>query len=191
VSFGTHCALTVFADLNGDAKIDMIVGNLYAASVTVYLGNGDGTFGSPANYGVDAVGGSGGVYSVALADFTGTGKLDIAAANYNTNTVSVLLGNGDGTFGLKTDFSVGANPEALVTGDFHGTGNLDIAAVNSGGTTVSVLSGNGDGTFAAATSLTVGNGPAGIITGDYNGDGKLDLAVANSTDNTISILIGN
>ena len=114
-------------------------------------------------------------------DFTGDGQLDLAVANDGRTTVSVLLGNGDGTFQPAVDYAVGSIPIAIVAGDFNGDGHLDLAVVNADfGTTahVSVLLGNGDGTFQPQVSYAVGRGPARIVAGDFTGDGHLDLAVA-------------
>ena len=86
-------------------------------------------------------------YGVTSADFNGDGKLDLAVANANDNSVSVLLGNGNGAFGGKTDYPVGNTPYAVTSADFNGDGKADLAVVNSNADTLSVLFGNGDGTF--------------------------------------------
>ena len=129
-----------------------------------------------------------GVISV---DFSGDKILDLAVANYGSNNVSIVLGNGDGTFLSAVPYNVGIGPSALTAGDFAGNGKLDLAVANFGDNTVSILLGNGDGTFATAVSYPVGNGPSAVVTGDFNGDGKLDLAIANQNDHTVSILLGN
>jgi tetratricopeptide (TPR) repeat protein len=127
---------------------------------------------------------------VATADFNGDARLDLAVVNKGANTVSILLGNGDGTFGAKTDFPTGTSPVAIATGDFNGDGKFDLAVVNQGDNSVSILLGNGDGTFGAKTDFPAGTSPVAIATGDFNGDGKLDLAVVNQNGNTTSILLG-
>jgi len=78
-------------------------------------------------------------YSVTTGDFNGDGKLDLATANLDANTVSVLLGNGNGTFQTKVDDPVGDAPASVTTGDFNGDGKLDLAVANGAGNTVSVL----------------------------------------------------
>ena len=80
-------------------------------------------------------------------DFNGDGRTDLAVANYDSNDVSVLLGNGDGTFQNQVTYAVGTGPDALVAGDFTGDGRTDLAVANYGSNDVSVLLGNGDGTF--------------------------------------------
>ena len=105
--------------------------------------------------------------------------------------MSVLLGNGDGTFQPQVTYAVGSDPGDIVAGDFTGDGHIDLAVANSGDNTVSVLLGNGDGTFQPQVTYTVGSDPDAIVAGDFTGDGHIDLAVANSGDNTVSVLLGN
>src|SRR5215218_4735463 len=114
--------------------------------------------------------------TVTNADFNGDGKIDLAAQNFGTDDVSVLLGNGNGTFQNKKDFTVG----------------------NEGSRNVSVLLGKGDGTFGDKTDFAVGSGPnssspdpISLVSSDFNADGKADLAVANSSSSYVSVLIGD
>ena len=97
--------------------------------------------------------------------------VDLAVANSGDNTVSVPLGNGDGTFQPQVTYAVGANPDAIVAGDFTGDGHLDLAVANSGDNTVSVLLGNGDGIFQPQVTYAVGSDPAAIVAGDFTGNG--------------------
>ncbi|MGB8541887.1 MAG: FG-GAP-like repeat-containing protein [Candidatus Acidiferrales bacterium] len=128
--------------------------------------------------------------AVTVGDFNNDGNLDLAIANQTSNDVSVLLGNGDGTFQQAVQYaSGGAGPVSVAVADFDGDGNLDIAIANSTSGNVSVFFGNGDGTFQPAVNFPVGNGPSSIAAGDVNGDALPDLVVANSQDNTVSVLI--
>ncbi len=78
-------------------------------------------------------------FSVAAGDFNGDGKVDLAVANEGSNSVSVLLGNGDGTFAAAQNFATGVNPWSVAVSDFNGDGKLDLAVANYGSGTVSVL----------------------------------------------------
>jgi len=131
--------------------------------------------------------------SVAVGDFNGDGKLDLAVANEGSGNVSVLLGNGHGTFQAAVDYGAGTDPDSVAVGDFNGDGKLDLVVANGGSNNISILLGNGDGTFQAAVNYGVGSGsvPTSVAVGDFNGDGKLDLAVANELSNNVSILLGN
>lgn len=131
--------------------------------------------------------------SQAVGDFNGDGHADLAVINQNSNTVSVLLGNGNGSFGPKTDYATGITPTSVVAGDFNGDGKLDLAAANFGSKSVSILLGNGDGTFKPRTDIALTTAPVSLAAGDFSGDGKLDLAVATEdlSNDYVNILRGN
>ena len=136
-----------------------------------------------------------GIYpnSVAAADFNRDGKTDLAVAccqQYGDGAVSVLLGNGDGTFQAHVEYQTGPVPVSVVVGDFNGDSKPDLAVADSAGNSVSVLLGNGDGTFQAHLDYSIGC-PRSIALGDFNGDGKPDLAVARCGDGSLSVLLGN
>jgi len=126
---------------------------------------------------------------VAIGDLNVDGKPDLAVANSVSNTVSVLLGNGDGTLGANTEFGTGYAPLCVAIGDLNGGGQPDLVAANSGDNTVSVLLGNGDGTFQTHADFGTGRLPSSVVIGGLNGDGRLDLAIANYGSNTISALV--
>ncbi len=179
----------IAADFNGDGKPDLAMTG-FSPGVAVALGNGDGTFTAAAGFFTAALGGGSGVtLGVTTADFNGDGKLDLAVANTGGccpfgNTASVLLGNGDGTFGgKKVDLQSGGS--AATKGDFNRDGKLDVATNNG------VSLSNGDGTFQSPLGFATGNGVAAVTAADFNEDGVLDLATANRTDSTVSILLGN
>jgi hypothetical protein len=127
---------------------------------------------------------------VALGDVNNDGKLDIAVANRNSNTVSILTGSGSGSFTLVSNPATGTDPCAVAFGDFNGDGKLDIVTANRASYTISVLLGNGDGTFQASTDYAGGTEPIAVTTADVNGDGFLDIISVNSADNTISVYLG-
>jgi hypothetical protein len=112
---------------------------------------------------------------VVTADFNGNGRLDLAVLDYSSNTVTVVLGNGDGTFQPAKIVATGLSPGSLAVGDFNGDGKLDLVTANAND--MSVLLGNGDGTFQTATTFGIGSNPLSAAVGDFNDDGKLDLAV--------------
>lgn len=127
---------------------------------------------------------------VAAADFNGDSKLDLAACTGN-NSVSILLGAGDGTFPTHVEYPVPGHPIGIVTGDFNGDGKIDIATVDEYQNEITILLGNGDGTFQTHQEYSTGNHPVALATADVNGDGKLDILVADLADNRVAVLLGN
>jgi len=145
VSYAADAPTSVaVGDFNGDGKLDLVVANIVTnqgfGNVGVLLGNGDGTFQAAVDYGVGS-----NPYSVAVGDFNSDGKPDLAVANggYGNGlvSVSVLLGNGDGTFQSAVDYDAGSSPSSVAVGDFNGDGRLDMAVGDgaSGTSMVSVL----------------------------------------------------
>ena len=199
VAAGSDPDSVAVGDFNGDGKLDLVVAN-QDGTVSVLLGKGDGTFQPAVNYEADHPAGTE-PSSVAVGDFNGDGKLDLLVVNSGSSDVSVLLGNGDGTFqtALYSSF-VEVNPGMVAVGDFDGDGKLDLVVVNSkagsGGSgvasnNVSVLLGNGDGTFQTALDFDAGVGPISVAVGDFNADGRLDLVVANYAAGNVGVLLGN
>jgi hypothetical protein len=184
---GVNPFSVAIGDLSGDGKPDLAAAN-YHDTVSVLLGNGTGGFGAKSDFATGA-----NPVSVAIGDVSGDGKPDLAVANngYDSNTVSVLFGNGAGGFGAKTDFAVGTGPVSVAVGDVSGDGKPDLAVANNDSNTVSVLLGNGTGGFGAKTDFATGTDPEGVAIGDMSGDEKPDLAVANSGSNTVSVLLGS
>jgi FG-GAP-like repeat/FG-GAP repeat len=127
--------------------------------------------------------------SVAVGDFNGDSKPDLATANLGN--VSVLLGQGDGTFQGAVNYGAGDGPRSVAVGDFNADGKQDLATANGDDNTVSVLLGKGDGSFHSAVSFGTGVVPLSVAVGDFNGDGRQDLATANGDDDTVSLLLGN
>ena len=131
--------------------------------------------------------------ALVTGDFNRDGRLDLAVANQGSADVSILLGNGDGTFQAASNYLAGDNPQAIAIGDFNRDGKLDLAVVNQTDPgTVSILLGNGDGTFQGGVSYGTGVDPSSVAISDFNADGKLDLAVGNGSDPiSVSVLLGN
>ena len=175
-------------DLNGDGFTDMAVASLTEPGViTVLLGDGTGDF----RYaGFFSTGGSA-AFAVEIADLNADGVLDLAAANYVSNNVGVLLGRGDGTFQLARTFAVGNLPVDLEIGDLDRDGDLDIAAANLDSNTISLLFGNGTGEFPTTQTQTVGEIVRSLAIGDLNGDGRLDLAAVTQNPAAVSVLLNS
>ena len=173
------------ADINGDGKRDLVAANAGSNNVGVRLGNGDGTFGALATFGVGFT-----PKMVAVGDFNGDGKPDLVTANQDAATVSVLIGNGTGGFAAATSYATCLRPHGVAIGDLNGDGKQDLAVACFDTTLVSVLLGNGDGTFAAAVSYSAGSNPHSVVIGDFNADGKQDLAIANHGSANVSVLYG-
>jgi type II secretory pathway component GspD/PulD (secretin) len=127
-------------------------------------------------------------------DFNSDGKPDLAIVNETTNNVTILLGNGDGTFTEATGspISVGNKPVALASSDLNGDAKPDLAIANQADNTVSVLLNNGDATFAAAPNspLATSSSPTGIAIADFNQDGNADIAVTSGGANTFRVFFG-
>jgi hypothetical protein len=135
--------------------------------------------------------------SVTSADFNGDDKPDLVTANNYSDSVSVLLGVGDGSFGTQTGYATGSFPGSVVSEDFNGDLKPDLAVANENADTVSILPGNGDGSFGAKTDFPTGATPISMTSGYFNADNHPDLATANfnsrdfDTDGTVSVLLGN
>jgi len=166
-------------DVNGDGNIDLLIGvtnpDGKTSSLLVMLGKGDGTFGSPTAFSL----GSSTNPIIAVGDFNGDHNLDVAAVlqgqygSGGTNSVLVLLGNGDGTFKAPASYYAGLSELWLALADFNRDGNLDIAVANSAG--AAVLLGKGDGTFDSPIFTSGASGYIQVNAADVNGDGIPDL----------------
>ena len=219
---GQYAVSVATGDVNGDGNPDVAVATVNYSStdatiggIEVLKGNGDGTFQTAVHYSSGAFESIG----VAVADVKGNGKLDLLAASLCTSsdskgncvgsgTVSVLLGNGDGTFGTAATYATGGNfAYHVVAADMNGDGKLDLITanycfgsdVNCGSGTdgiAGILLGNGDGTFqTAAVYDSGGKGPRSVAIADVNGDGRPDIAAPNehaingSSDGSIGVLL--
>ena len=169
-------------DFNGDGKLDIAAtGGGYGnpgSTVAILLGNGDGTFRLAQNS-IFPTGPN--PWAIVAADFNGDSKLDLAIANQDDHTLTLLLGNGNGTFtpAPGSPVTVGNNPNALATADLNSDGKLDLVVANSDGT-LTILLGNGDGTFtpSAGSPIAVGGPAFSVAIGDFNSSGRLGIAVA-------------
>jgi hypothetical protein len=186
-SSGVGIFFTV-GDFNGDGIPDIAVTGGFSLGVQILLGNGDGSFTDGSTYlnglGIDAEG-------IAAGDFNGDGHADLAVSDMMNQTVTVLTGNGDGTFTVGTPVSTGmpagsgAYQRQVVTGDFNGDGHTDVAVViewrADGDPSLSVLFGNGDGTVGLPSTFTAAPADAfyeeAVTVGDFFGTGKASIAL--------------
>jgi hypothetical protein len=185
------CANSVaVGDFNHDGRPDLAVACTFPSGdgVSVLLGNPDGTFQTFAKYDVGGQNPS----TLAVGDLTGNGVQDIVTANsqFANNSVSVLMGNGNGTFGSSSVYTAGQSPDAVALGDFNGDGILDVVAADTAGPIgcVSVLLGNGDGTLLASPDLVL-NSPGPSVQADFTGDNITDLAVVTSNTDFSGVTI--
>lgn len=176
----------VVADFNGDGKVDLATATYWTDNVTIFLGKGDGSFRPLTARSFFATGAN--PRWIVAGDFNRDGKLDLATANWEVSTISVLPGNGDGTFGANTDFTTGANPDGICVGDFNVDDISDLVTANQFGNNISVLLGQGGGLFASHLDFASAPLPVQCLVGDFNGDDRDDLAVAASS--VVSILLG-
>jgi hypothetical protein len=130
--------------------------------------------------------------SVATGDFDRDGNTDLTVTNHGSGDISVLLGNGDGTFAGEKILVIEAGvPSAVATEDMDGDGRLDLVVTSDVDSSVTILLGNGDGTFQERSRNLVGNGPEGLVIADLDGDYNLDVATTDTFGDSISIALGN
>ncbi|MFC2088357.1 FG-GAP repeat domain-containing protein, partial [Calditrichota bacterium] len=195
---GTYPLSVSIADLNGNGKPDLALGNQSSKSVSVLLntttpGASVPTFSAKTDF---TIGNS--PSAVVIGDLNGDGKPDLAVTN-GGSTVSVLLntttpGASTPSFSSKTDFATGTSPESISINDLNGDGLPDLAVVNYNSASVSVLlnltaPGASTPSFSAKTDFTTGNNPRSVATEDLNGDGKPDLALVNYSVHKVSVFI--
>jgi len=185
---GDQSSSVAIGDLNGDGVQDLAVAGSIpeSSTVSILLGNGDGTFGSPRPYPVARPG----AISVAVGDLDGDEVLDLAVAGGYLDSslppsalggVSVLLGNGDGTFQTAVGYDCATSPHTVAIGDLDGDGIKDLAVTNYITAAISVLMGHGDGTFQSAVNYGLPQGSRSVAIGDLDRDGAMDLAAGTPT----------
>ena len=189
----------VVGDFNGDGRLDLAGTGFMAQAVIVRLNNGAGTFGARVDFPVvDAA------QDLAVGDFNGDGRLDLIVTINNPQIMlSLLTGNGDGTFNAPVNFAntSGFDSPAVVAVDLNNDGKLDVVVAHEiacftapciVGRTISVMIGNGDGTFQPTREIEVGTGMTKIAVGDFNRDGIKDLAIAGDNSRVYRLFgVGN
>lgn len=199
---------STLADLNDDGAIDVVVTNALTDTVSVLLGNGDGTFQAPRQVAIGAFQTPNPVGAqslplfrrdVSVADFSGDEILDIVATNYDSSDISLLLGNGDGSFQPQRRFDATGAPFSLSVGDFNADDAPDVAVVDSSTAArinAAVLLGRGDGILRPQrvfqAPIVSDNKPFSVVqTADLDGDGDDDLVISGGARNQMSVFLSD
>ena len=187
------CFITT-GDFNNDGKKDLAVGYFDAVSyITIYLGNGNGTFGTGTNFTVT------GSYpnSIAVGDFNMDGKQDLVVACQGSNNISILIGDGAGGFAPQVSYYSGSMPYSVAISDFNNDGKQDLVVTDWGGMRLTIFQGNGSGGFSNAgtlfsTATSLGNeNPCNVRTVDVNGDGNQDILYTAKLSGSMHVYFGN
>ena len=190
ISDDSHPHYVAVGDFNNDGRPDIVVPNSGTNNIEVFLRHGNSTFTDQTTYST----GAGSLpYAVAVGYFNNDKLLDIAVANFGTNSIGVFLGTGNGTYASQGIFSTGSSrPRWIGVGDFNNDTQLDLVVVNYGTNTIGVLLGDGHGNFANQITFFTGfdSIPYSLAIGDFNNDHKLDIAVAHYGTNTIGVYLG-
>jgi hypothetical protein len=194
---GSKPVALVAQDFDGDGQPDIAIVNQGDGTVTILLGDKvnsmqNGVFGTPPNQtSLPKVGALPTAIAAAELNTTNNANVDLVVTNSSDNTVSVLLGNGDGTFGAQGILNTGKGPAGVAAADFNGDAKPDLAVTNQTDGTVSIFLGSGDGTFLPQPiPIATGASPVGIIATTFAGT-TTDLAVADESANNVDILVGN
>ncbi len=173
----------VTADFNKDGNLDLAVSSSGSRTTSIFLGNGDGTFGAREDYGTGYF-----PTQLVVADLNNDGNIDLAVLD-NAGWVDTLIGNGEGMFTGSQVLPADSNPQGMAAGDLNGDGRIDLIVGNAESATISVFLGSGLGSFQPHVDYNAGSAPTSLVVGDFNGDGKLDVAA--TTDSGLSVLLGN
>jgi hypothetical protein len=177
---------TVLAvDVNGDHYPDVVVLDTKDNEVLTYINANSGHVTLASTIGITA----GNITGVAAGDFNEDGKLDLAVATSN-GEVTILLGNGSGSYTAQTPFSAGSSAQGIAAADLNSDGHWDLVVTNPTAGTATVLLGLGTGSFTSAATLTTGVSPYGVVIADFNLDGIPDIAVGNA-DGSVSVFLAS
>ncbi|CAF3798211.1 unnamed protein product, partial [Adineta steineri] len=178
-------------DFNSDNRLDIVVCNGLLGSISIFYGNGDGTFSNLTNY---TTGSNSQPAYMVVSDLNNDAILDIAVANFGTDNIGVFFGNMNHSFHDQITFStgIGSAPNALVVEDFNNDNQLDIAFINFGTNSLGVLLECINGTFFDPLTYSTGDNsqPYFLAVGDFNNDKRLDIVVANSGTDNIGMFFG-
>ena len=172
-------------------RVDVVVANEASDTLSVFLAT-DGGFAPAATIDLASAStpGDNPPSDLLLADVNGDGHLDAIATSLAGNKLTVLLGNGDGTFADPRVTELEGGPLQLAVGDLDGAGGVDLAVSLHDTGAVAVLLGDGEGSFALSDTLDVGECPTGVAIADFDRDHRMDIAVASELDDLVSVLLG-
>jgi flagellin-like hook-associated protein FlgL len=190
IDVGSNAGHLEVGDFNDDGVLD-IISSGDGGVVSMLLGHGDGSFQTPVAYQGSS---SQDTDELKVGDFNNDGALDLVVTNVSNASLTVLIGNGDGTLKAFTEISApGEAPVHVEVADFDGNGALDILSAGANNPVINF--GNGDGSFQASVSIAIAGGGAlgvgGLFVADFNGDGALDFVNSDFNGNSISILLAN
>ena len=176
------------ADLDGDGDLDFLVANGASDNVMVRMNDGAGSFSGGSTITVGSL-----PFNVQTGDVDGDGDLDLLTANWgaSSNTVSIRLNNGNGTFTGGSDPVLASRPRWVSLGDLDGDDDLDLLSANFGSNNASVRFNNGSGTFSGGTEYATGTGPTSISAADLDGDNDLDMVVVNFNSSDVTVRLNN
>jgi hypothetical protein len=183
---GAEASPNESGDLDNDGEIDGAIVNSSSSTVSIVLGNGDGSFAPQVTYATGT-----GSHGIALLDANGDAAWDYVTTAYSSGNLRLRLNNGSGAFGSPTTFDGGGNGEwPIAAGDFNNDGIMDLVAGLADSQQVAILLGVGNGTFGTPAPFAAGGFTWQIAVGDLNNDGNLDVAVANGGSSNGGILLG-
>jgi hypothetical protein len=190
IPLGTQPSPSSPADFDVDGMVDLVASNVLSGSLSILMGNGDGTFAPPTSVTVDAT-----PRGLTVIEANGDGLPDVVTANFlstGAGIVNVLLNDGLGGFSPAPSFDGGGDGEwAVMSADLDLDGILDLVVASRISETVAVHLGNGDGTYTPGSSQPALGAVWKLFLGDVNGDGWIDVTTANGTSNSASVLLND
>ena len=176
----------VFADATSDGIPDLITSNLISQEVSVNVGDGHGGYATRISTSIVPVTPN----ALAVGDWNGDGRADVAVVSGSLNILLTLIGNGAGGFTNQVQYATGAYPKQVIAADFNLDGNTDLAVVNNTSNSIQIWRGDGAGGFALDTTLATDAAPQGATIADFNGDGISDIVVCNFGVDDVGVYLG-
>ena len=184
-STGTYPNVVVSADFNGDGYKDLATNNSSSSNISVFINNGNGTFGTGVNYSVSSTN-----YSIDTGYFNNDSYPDLVVPEYGSGRMYVFINNGNGTFGTGVTYPITGSANSVSVGDLNGDGRDDIVTAVSSSYKACVSMNNGSGVFGSQTCYG-STSSSGIDIGDFNNDGYGDIVASSSSYAYVSIFTNN